>query len=81
MQATLHPDFLSLFVVGECHYAHRVLVSEGFEVTFIVMLSKSVDYVQPRADPLVGRRKIRASRGDALPCLASSAMFASVQTG
>jgi hypothetical protein len=43
MQATLHSDILSLFIVATCHYAHRLPVSEGLAVTFIVMLSKSVD--------------------------------------
>src|SRR5450631_1581312 len=40
-------------LLAKCHYAHRLPVSEGFAVTFMVMLSKSVDYVQPRTNPVV----------------------------
>src|SRR5882672_10905739 len=42
-------------LLARCHYAHRLPVSEGLAVTFIVMLSKSVDYVQPWNRRLVWR--------------------------
>src|ERR1700730_10423632 len=49
-------------LLAKCHYAHRLPVSEGFAVTFIVMLSKSVDYVQPRTGRLAWRGETPSGR-------------------
>jgi hypothetical protein len=47
-------------LLAKCHYAHRLRVSEGLAVTFIVMLSKSVDYVHLEQADWFGEAKLGA---------------------